>query len=426
MAHGFKDVTRHNPCPLCGKDHWCSWLPSEYGRILFCQREEGTGILMGLDGCNYVRIGTSGSGAGVFEEETQYNKRMGDLKAAKALGQPVKSSYTPTALTIIDEVKPLKRETLHKIYNRFLDMLVLEDRHREYLHKEGWSDELIDRHKIKSIPVDDYKRYNLKGYYSKNKWRKSICEELVKEFGSLRGVPGFYKKNGVWKIKTRSGIIFPMYDEKRNLYRLRVRMDFEDKINIIDKGIYIADQSNGLYVEPLKGVYHLESDGTKTYEKTGGKYRNFSSFMEDEEELKKGFVKNIYEDGCQANNAMSLYCKPEDDFYCVYVTEGEKKGIIGNDILKAPFLTLPGVNSFSLILNKSFLDYLRDKGTKVVIIAYDADKATNSAVFKAEQRVVEGLQKEGFMVGLAEWDPMLGKGIDDILVNGYRPKFVTP
>ena len=252
MAHGFKDVTRHNPCPLCGKDHWCSWLPSEYGRILFCQKEEGTGIIMGRDGCNYVRIGTSGSGAGVFEEETQYNKRMGDLKAAKALGQPVKSSYTPTALTIIDEVKPLKRETLHKIYNRFLDMLVLEDRHREYLHKEGWSDELIDRHKIKSIPVDDYKRYNLKGYYSKNKWRKSICEELVKEFGSLRGVPGFYKKNGVWKILVQ--VSFSQCTMKSVIYIVCVSVwTLKIRLTLSTKGSVLPTRTTGYMLNLLRG-----------------------------------------------------------------------------------------------------------------------------------------------------------------------------
>ena len=421
MAYGFRDVTKQNPCPLCGKDHWCSWLPTEYGRILFCHYENGNGVLMGRDGNNYVRIGTAKDGGGVYEESTQYNKRMGDAKAAKALGEPVKTSGAePRHLTIIDAVKPLNNHILCKINGRILDLLVLEDRHREYLHNEGWSDELIDRHKIKSMPIDDYKRYNSPWYVSRNKWRHTIGEELKKEFGSLIGTPGLYEKNQKTKINSRSGIIFPQYDVEENLYRLRVKLDFEDLIVEKEGDKFIAD--NGLFVEPLKGLYTIV-DGKKEFIKSGGKYRNFSSFREDEEALKNGFVKNIYEGGCQANNSYSLYCKKDDDFYCLYITEGEKKGIIGNELLKAPFITLPGVNSFALILNKKVLDFLRQKGTKIIIIAYDADKATNAAVYNAEKRVVEALQKEGFMVALAEWDPILGKGLDDILVKGFRPKF---
>lgn len=422
MANGFKSVNKNSPCPICCKHDWCAILPTEYGQIYFCFREDIEGNVMGADGLTYRRVGTSKSGAGVYEEETQYNTRMGDFKASNATGKVVpKREYVP--MTIIDEVRPLKRSTLHTIYNEFLDMLVLDDIHREWLHKEGWSDELIDKFKIRSMPIDDFKRYNSKWYKSSNRWRRSICETLVSKFGSLRGVPGFYKKNGVWKIHSRSGIIFPMFDEQKNLYRLRVRMDFLD--NISEKQGDLFSDGNGNYVEPLKGVYEL-CDGKREFQKSGGKYRNFSSFKEDDEEYKKGFIKNIYEDGCQASNALSLYCVPEDDFYLVYVTEGEKKGIIGNHILKAPFITLPGVSSFNLLLNQSVLDYLRNKGTKIVLIAYDADKNTNEAVFRAEQRVVDALQKEGFMVALAEWDESLGKGIDDILVKGYRPNFAMP
>ena len=425
MAFGIKDCTKQSPCPLCGKDHWCGWMPVEYGKLLLCHTEDAKGIVMGRDGRNYVRVGTSRSDVAMFEEESQYNTRMGDLKAARQLGKPVKASSSgPATLTILDGVSPLRNETLDKIYKKFLSMLVLEDRHREYLKKEGWSDELIEKYQIKSLPIDDFKRYNLKNvYFSKNRWRKSICEDLVKKFGSLRGVPGFYRKDNVWKIKSRSGILFPMFDENRNLYRLRVRMDFEDMIAGKTGNLYTSS-NEGVFVEPLKGAFVIEGD-KKVYEKTGGKYRNFSSFREDEEFLKQGFVKNIYTDGCQANNCLSLYCKPEDDFYCVYITEGEKKSIVGNEILKAPFISVPGVSSFNLIKGK-MLEYLKNKGTQCFIIAFDADKATNEAVMKAEQKAIEALKAEGLFVGIAEWDAIHGKGIDDLLINGHRPSFTIP
>lgn len=421
MAFGIKDVTKKNPCPLCGRDHWCAWMPSDYGKLLLCQSHNENGSFMGIDGCTYVYVGTSRSGTGIYEEESQYNRRIGDYKASNS-GKRIVPAVQPKRLTIIDQVVPLNNSVLDRIYRRFLSFLVLEDRHREYLHKEGWTDEMIEKNHIVSLPIDDFRRYKRDDYHSKNMWRKSICQKMAAEFGSLKGVPGFYRKDGNWKIKSYSGIIFPMYDEEHRMYRLRVRMDFEDFIDYRNQeGLYVCE-SKKTFVEPLKGRYIFE-DGKKVFEKTGGKYRNFSSFKEDEDELKDGFVKNVYEDGCQANNAAGCYYKNSDDFYCVYITEGEKKGILGNEILHAPFISLPGVTSFSLLCRSNLLDKFKELGTKVFIIAFDADKSSNAAVIKAEKRAIGILKEAGLFVGLAEWDASIGKGIDDILVKGHRPSF---
>lgn len=423
MSYGIKDVTKREPCPLCGRDHWCAWMQTEYGRLLMCQTHNEKATFQGLDGLTYVYAGTSRSGTGMYEEESQYNRRIGDWKAQHAGAAKKSAPAQPRRMTILDEVVPLGNSTLDSIYRKFLSMLVLEEEHRAYLHSEGWSDELIEKNHIVSMPIDDFKRYKRKGeYFSQNKWRKTVAAELAGSFGTLKGVPGFYRKGGAWKLYGRSGIIFPLYDEEHRIYRLRIRMDFQDCIDKKQNGEYICESQN-CFVEPLKGLYTVEKDGSRTYKKQGGKYRNFSSYIEDEEAYKQGFIKNRLEDGCQAANAAGCYYSEGDDMYCVYVTEGEKKGILGNSILHAPFISLPGVSSFSLLCRSGLLSKFKELGTKVFILAFDADKAANEAVMKAQNRAVELLKKEGLYVGTAEWDINLGKGIDDLLSAGYRPSF---
>lgn len=418
MGYGIKDVTRKSPCPICGKDHWCAWMPTEYGKVLLCQSHSEDTSFIGNDGNTYVYVGTSRSGTGVYEEMNQHYSHIADKGEKRVCQKPQKRQ-----ITVIDEVRPLSNDVLDKVYRRMLSMLVLEDRHREYLHSEGWSDELIEKNHIVSMPIEDFKRYKrAEDYVSKNKWRKSICEQMASTFGSLRGVPGFYRKDGSWKLHCRSGIIFPMYDVQHKMYRLRVRMDFEDIIDGKDQSGRYFNDAKACYVKPLKGLYSLE-EGKEVFMKSGGKYRNVSSYKEDEDALKDGYVINILADGCQANNAIGCYYSSTDDMYCCYITEGEKKGILGNSILHAPVISLPGVNSFSLLLDKTVLHTLIDLGVKVFIIAFDTDKATNEAVMKAEAKTVAALKSQGLYVGLAEWDMKHGKGLDDMLVRGYRPAF---
>lgn len=419
MGYGIRDVTKREPCPICGRDHWCAWMPTEYGRVLLCQSHNEDTSFTGNDGNTYVYVGTTRSGTGVYEESCQhnshskYNATVNGVKAPK----PQKRQ-----LTVVDYVRPLSNDVLDNVYRRLLSMLVLEDRHREYLHSEGWSDELIAKNNIVSMPIDDYKRYKRRDYYSKNKWRKTICDQMSGIYGSLKGVPGFYKKDGAWKIHSRSGIILPMYDVNHKMYRLRVRMDFEDIIDRKDQSGRYVNDAKECYVQPLKGMYTIQ-DGQEIFLKSGGKYRNVSSYKEDEDALKDGFVVNLLADGCQANNAVGCYYSSSDDMYCCYITEGEKKGILSNSILHAPVISLPGVNSFSLLLDSILLATLIQLGVKVFIIAFDADKSTNETVLKAEAKTIEALKSQGVYVGLAEWDIKHGKGLDDLLARGYRPSF---
>ncbi len=397
MAHGIKNMSRQKRCPICGKPDYCGWFPAQDGGLLlFCQRyteemQNGEGVI-GLDGNYYIKVGKTRSGNSMFEEANQRLAKQ-RLKEGIDIGNLKTVNIQPRALTPVNIVEPLSNKRLHEMYRFLLDHLYLDDKDREYLHREGWSDELIDRYNIKTFPVTDFERFQNReaGAASKNPWRKTLGKMLEKEFGSLAGMPGAYRNTkGEWTLYGEDGILFPQLDQDGNYYRLRIR---------------------------------LHHTGEK-----GGKYRNFSSFIVNKEEEQKGFLVNKLDGGSQAGNQLGYYMnKSRDDMYAWYITEGEKKGIYGEDCLKSPFVSLPGVSSWSKLFDgkagERAVDFFRTMGVKIVIVVFDADKICNPMVYKKQEELVEKLQEENFLVGIGNWDPSLGKGIDDLLRAGHKPTY---
>lgn len=410
MAYGIQNVSKTQPCPICGKIDWCGWKnmgqQSERNTII-CMRSDTRCNVVGVDGREYVYLWDTQGGHTRYEEKTQHDyyvaefvkekrKERASMNSSKSYSpalKPVKTSTT-ASLQFINSIEPLSNEKLDKIYRCLLSMLILEPNHKKYLVKEGFNDRLIAENCIKSFPENDSYRYKNKGkYFSRNPWRKELAKKLSERFGDLTGVPGAYKtKSGEWTFAGLGGILFPLYDEQGRIYRLRVRIDMS-------------------YTE----------DGTFL-----GKYHNFSSYKEKRE---NNTIYNIYECGCAANNNWGLYYHPQkDDCSICYITEGEKKGIIGNDHLNVPIASLPGVNSYMKLFEKnsqgvSLIDILKKMGVVVLVIAFDADKASNTAVLKYETATVNALREQGFIIAVANWEQSIGKGLDDLLVNGGKPVY---
>ena len=181
----------------------------------------------------------------------------------------------------------------------------------------------------------------------------------------------------------------------------------------------------------MKGAYKLLPDGSHSFRKDGmfkGKYRNFSSFAADEEEEKNNRIVNVYQSGVASGNKLSFYSDcSRDDMYIAYITEGEKKGAYSNFTMRAPFISLPGVDSWKLLFKgkngERPVDVLKADGCRIIVVAFDADKGTNATVLDRERKTVEALRDEGFILGVASWDIHLGKGIDDLLAAGYKPSY---
>lgn len=408
-------------CPICGKPDWCAVFDIEGGyQLLTCMRDTNFTNTQGLDGKFYIYVGTSKAGNATYEEATQRLMRTGK----DAEKEKFKKAYEQTArkLEKEEEVKPLPASKLDKIYRALLDKLILEKNHKEYLLKEGWTEDMISKSGVKSFPVPDgiRKRDNIK---TKNPKRSQLGKYLYEKFGDLTGVPGAYIRDGkygrYWTFSGAGGLILPVPNEYGQIHRLRIRLD-----------------------NPTK---------------KGGKYRNFSSFKEiyvDEngKEIDKSFymnmevaskskiiIKNKYENGTRSGNVLGFYdenCLVPNDYMICYLTEGEKKAFVANYILGYPCINVPGVNSWSKMFDKNekgvrFIDVLKEKGVKVLIIAYDNDKYKNEAVMKNQNQIIEALREEGLIIGLAEWDSWYengkekGKGLDDILLAGKRPRYET-
>ena len=380
-------------CPICGHENWCYTFDNKEGyNMIGCNRHRDKDNVMGLDGNFYVYVcETKNGGSSIYEEANQHLEREKQKEALKTENFKY-AKREVKVLTPVDIVEPSSDHVwLSERYNAMLDMLILEDKHREYLKAEGWTDELIDKWKIKSLPVEDYVRMR-DGVFTKNPFRVTVGVTLSEKFGDLSGLPGFFvNKKGKWTIAGQGGILFPLPDENGNFYRLRIRLDNAPK--------------------------------------KGGKYRNLSSYSQDKEAEGQGFLVNKYYKGCQSYNNIGFYVdKSRDNTYNAYVTEGEKKSIIGEQYLRCPFVDIPGVNSIGKMIEGKEghrpIDALKKMGVKIIIIAFDADFRTNQAVFMNQQRAVEIFKEEGFQIGIAEWDPELGKGIDDLLVGGYKPQFI--
>lgn len=103
----------------------------------------------------------------------------------------------------------------------------------------------------------------------------------------------------------------------------------------------------------------------------------------------------------------------------VFVTEGKFKSLAIANTFRSPAISLQGVNtSRGLTDDLSALQAVHDKPIENVIVAFDADLSFNDAVLRTLIKMVE-TELTDYAVYIAVWDYKFGKGIDDVLQNGY-------
>ncbi len=99
-------------------------------------------------------------------------------------------------------------------YNAFLDILALEESHKENLIKRGLPEELISKYKYKSVPMDGFNK---------------ICANIQKDGHELSGTPGFFMKSGKWTIqRNTSGFFIPVKDIQGRIQGMQIRFDDAD------------------------------------------------------------------------------------------------------------------------------------------------------------------------------------------------------
>ena len=465
MSGDSKNVSSNRPCPICGKTDWCNIVTFGDGTYLaYCRRVTGTKYeVRTAAGQKFIYKRDSKEGFHVWEPKIQYDrnraewlKEHGGKKSRtyykRSTNEDSGSStnyinWNEVPLEGVTECTDPKR--LDTVYRAFLSMLILEDKHRERLLQE-WSEEfyneVISNYIIKSIPPEDRLRFSSKEKL-KNLSRKKIMEKLIEKVGEPVGIPGFYqRKDGVWTFYYLCGIVYPVYDCDGNIIRLRIGTDYpvvEGSFDGVDgEFVYgmIGDdvgwffRSNkireGILVWSFGSANNKISLDKKGYPKgkVKGKYKSFTSFVEkhvSENGVNRRY--NAYHNGSKATSYCSLYHKPSDDYTVVYITEGEKKSIVGNLLLNVPVVAVPGVGTLSPLFDNelgkesSMVDELIRRGTKAFVIVFDADKSVNEHVLNSEKKLVDFFKERGIKVAIGEWNANWGKGLDDILLTGVRP-----
>lgn len=211
----WKNVSRTNPCPVCGKPDWCSI--TQDGTWVACRRVD--------DGQAQHRIDKAGI----------------DYWLYRLSGIPASSPAVKLPELISDEGRRAEPETLNRVYSYFLQLLTLQEKHQENLRKRGLSDTEITRRGYKSLP-----QYG----------RAELARELINVFSQecCAKVPGLYIKgeNGRkwWSIAGPAGMIIPCRDLEGRVTALKIRVDNPNSESG-GKYVYISSRS---YAGPGPGA----------------------------------------------------------------------------------------------------------------------------------------------------------------------------
>lgn len=453
MANGYIEVSKRNPCPICGTGDYCCHIPADdgFGEVYICRRFRDARVInpggdtpSKVDGGFYLFLSETKDGtSGIYREAS-------DVKAARDAGHKVwqkgadystimgpnavKKDLVPVGINeIADDA------TLDRFYRELIKLYPINKQGEEYLLKEGWPVKLVRNSMLCSFPVEDWRRNWHKNcrYLPEDtslKRAAAVCQ-IIEKHGEPVGVPGFYirtdKKNGekYWDINTRSGVGFPLYNDKGQIVRIRVRMNFLDVEKQYEydneKGLYFVADDNKKRFVSWGGVKREEFDGTLVTEKDkkfrcSGKYRGLSSF-DQVDNYDDGTYTNRFENGTEGYNIVGLVERDEDNKFMCILTEGEKKGYLGNYTLRAPIVIIPGVNSYNKLFDtregKNILEHLKKEGVEVFAIAYDADKYKNTMVMGCEKGLAKRILKEGIKPAILYWDEQYGKGLDDCIVH---------
>ncbi|MBM3226667.1 MAG: DUF3854 domain-containing protein [Candidatus Tectomicrobia bacterium] len=100
----------------------------------------------------------------------------------------------------------------------------------------------------------------------------------------------------------------------------------------------------------------------------------------------------------------------------VRLTEGELKADVATALSGLLTISVPGVGMW-----RAALPVLQTLRPQRVRLAFDSDWRTNPQVAQAFSQAAMVLQREGYVVEVEDWEPALGKGIDDVLAAGHVP-----
>ena len=245
-------------------------------------------------------------------------------------------------------------ETVHNTLSAMLDMLTLSQAHREHLKNvRGLTDEQINELKYRSTPPF---------YYG-----KKIARVLMEKGYTVKGVPGFYMKDGVWTAAFSSklaGILIPVRGIDRTIRGMQIRLDV-----------------------PIK------DEGTDE-DKSGTKYVWLSSSGKD----------------MGVSSGSPVHFVGDPFARTVFITEGFLKADVSHYLMNRSFLAIAGINNTAKL--ELMFNMLKENGTQVIVEAADMDKFRNENVSRGVSNIYMTAKKCGLDFRRLTWNPNY-KGIDD-------------
>jgi hypothetical protein len=267
--------------------------------------------------------------------------------------------------TLETEVIPYKEhpkatsETLHQVYTQLLSRLTLSLEHHKHLIEERkLSEDQITRHGYKTLP---------------EKGRHEIAKHLVNMFSmeTMATIPGFMLANhGSGHYPTlagNSGLLIPIRDTKSQLIGFQIRIDNPEDPKDRYRWFSSSDRLNGT------------GSGTPSH---------------------IAYPNPLERRGNQ-----------------IWITEGALKANISADILGETVIGVAGVSNWK---PGNILDSLKELHANVIVIAYDSDSLLNPTVKLHGSSLADTCKQEGYNVQIASWPNSLGKGLDDLLLNGHK------
>lgn len=246
------------------------------------------------------------------------------------------------------EVQPCATlEVRHNTYSNLLSLLNLTKENKNNLITRGLTERQIIECGFKSTPS--------------MKQIPDLIEKLQVKGCTLQGVPGFYQKNGIWKMNFHpccAGIFIPICTADGKIQGFQIRKN-------------------------------------KLQNFTDSKYIWWSS--------------SNYDTGTSSGSPIHVAGQFDRD--TVYITEGGLKGTIAHYLFyNKCFISLAGVNQIKQL--PYLLPILKKHKVKRIIETFDMDKFQNDKVMRATVIVSLFLQKNGFQIIHLAWDKNY-KGIDD-------------
>lgn len=330
---------------------------------------------------------------------------------------------------------------LDRVYNIVLDYFGLLSSHREHLTKDR---KLSD----KTIHVRKYGSFYRKKQEIISNGKHVNCWELLFKKNKLpvdiwKGVPGFHahvKEDGTLEpvFTTLPGILIPYRNRRSQITGLQVRVN-KRRLNLIQenhldryvtKHREIRGKDHCLVIDKGTGEIIVNTEiphDTKVYKIDELDLRIKANLSAKYIWVASGNKNYGTRANASVHLSVNISCKHNPTAF--FVTEGALKGDIISEYLSSAFcreelenfgfdtICTAGVNQYQKVLD--FLEQFPD--VKKITTGYDMDFISKPEVSAAYKKFLSELISRGYSVRIATWSLESGKGLDDCLINGFKP-----